>query len=111
MWKESFIILKFLKGKLSIECLVSLFGCLLDSGTLFKTILIIKQIKRFTFAMNQENREINLEVERILIDYNEYLSRATEEDVIYIYFFFFFFFEKELVDGSDQIYIYWIMLV
>ena len=63
--------------------------------------------------MNQENREINLEVERILIDYNEYLSRATEEDVIYIYihiyiyiFFFFFFFEKELVDGSDQIYIY-----
>ena len=26
---------------------------------------------------------------------------------IYIYFFFFFFFsEKELVDGSDQIYIY-----
>ena len=85
---------------------------MLDSGTLFKTILIIKQIKRFTFAMNQENREINLEVERILIDYNEYLSRATEEDVIYIYIhiyiyiFFFFFFEKELVDGSDQIYIY-----
>ena len=60
--------------------------------------------------MNQENRAINLEVERILIDYNEYLSRATEEDVIYIYiyifFFFFFFSEKELVDGSDQIYIY-----
>ena len=81
---------------------------MLDSGTLFKTILIIKQIKRFTFAMNQENREINLEVERILIDYNEYLSRATEEDVIYIYIyiFFFLFFEKELVDGSDQIYIY-----
>ena len=81
---------------------------MLDSGTLFKTILIIKQIKRFTFARNQENREINLEVERILIDYNEYLSRATEEDVIYIYIyiFFFFFFEKELVDGSDQIYIY-----
>ena len=82
---------------------------MLDSGTLFKTILIIKQIKRFTFAMNQENREINLEVERILIDYNEYLSRATEEDVIYIYIYiyiFFFFFEKELVDGSDQIYIY-----
>ena len=79
---------------------------MLDSGTLFKTILIIKQIKCFTFAMNQENRGINLEVERILIDYNEYLSRATEEDVIYIYFFFFFFFEKELVDGSDQIYIY-----
>ena len=80
---------------------------MLDSGTLFKTILIIKQIKRFTFAMNQENREINLEVERILIDYNEYLSRATEEDVIYIYIyiFFFFFFEKELVDCSDQIYI------
>ena len=25
---------------------------------------------------------------------------------IYIYFFFFFFSEKELVDGSDQIYIY-----
>ena len=25
---------------------------------------------------------------------------------IYIYIFFFFFFEKELVDGSDQIYIY-----
>ena len=87
---------------------------MLDSGTLFKTILIIKQIKRFTFAMNQENREINLEVERILIDYNEYLSRATEEDVIYIYIYiyiFFFFFEKELVDGSDQIYIYRIMLV
>ena len=81
---------------------------MLDSGTLFETILIIKQIKRFTFAMNQENREINLEVERILIDYNEYLSRATEEDVIYIYIyiFFFLFFEKELVDGSDQIYIY-----
>ena len=94
MWKESFIILKFLKGELSIECLVSLFGCLLDSGTLFKTILIIKQIKRFTFAMNQENREINLEVERILIDYNEYLSRATEEDVIYIYIFFLFFFRE-----------------
>ena len=77
-----------------------------------KTILIIKQIKRFTFAINQENREINLEVERILIDYNEYLSRATEEDVIYIYIyiyiyiFIFLFFEKELVDGSDQIYIY-----
>ena len=58
--------------------------------------------------MNQQNRGINLEVERILIDYNEYLSRATEEDVIYIYIyiFFFFFSEKELVDGSDQIYIY-----
>ena len=59
--------------------------------------------------MNQENREINLEVESILIDYNKYLSRATEEDVIYIYiyiFFFSFFFEKELLDGSDQIYIY-----
>ena len=25
---------------------------------------------------------------------------------IYIYIFFFLFFEKELVDGSDQIYIY-----
>ena len=55
--------------------------------------------------MNQENREINLEVERILIDYNEYLSRATEEDVIYIYIhiyiyiFFFFFFFREGTSG------------
>ena len=54
--------------------------------------------------MNQENCEINLEVECILIDYNEHLSRATEEDVIYIYMHFFF--EKELADGGDQIYIY-----
>ena len=32
--------------------------------------------------MNQENCEINLEVERALIDYNKYISRATDEDGI-----------------------------
>ena len=57
----------------------------------------MKLIKRFTFAMNQENCEINFEVERALIDYNKYISRATDEDGIV-------FFQKDLVDGSDQIY-------
>ena len=42
----------------------------------------MKLIKRFTFAMNQENCEINLVVERALIDYNKYISRATDEDGI-----------------------------
>ena len=32
MRKESIIILKFMKGELSIGCLVSLFGCFLDGG-------------------------------------------------------------------------------
>ena len=63
-------------------------------------ILIIKLIKRFTFAMNQENCEINLGVERVLTDYNKYLLRATNKDHIII------FFEKEIVDGNDQINVY-----
>ena len=41
-------------GKLSIECLISLFNCFLNNGTRFLTILIMKLIKRFAFAMNQE---------------------------------------------------------
>ena len=57
--------------------------------------------------MNQENCEINLGVERVLTDYNKYLSRATDKDGISIIFFFF---EKEIVDGNDQINVYWIML-
>ena len=51
--------------------------------------------------MNQENREINLRVQRVLTDYNKHLSRATDMDCIV---FFFFFFEEELSDDSDQIY-------
>ena len=50
--------------------------------------------------MNQENRELNLRVERILIDYNKHLSRATDELEWHC---FVFFFEKELVDGNDKI--------
>ena len=49
--------------------------------------------------MNQENCKINLGIERVLIDYKKYLSRATDEDGIV-------FFQKELVDGSDQICVY-----
>ena len=71
-----------MRGKLSIECLISLFNFFLDSDTRFYTILIMKLIKRFTFAMNQENCEINLEGERALADYNKYISRATDEDGI-----------------------------
>ena len=56
--------------------------------------------------MNQENCEINLGVERVLTGYNKYLSRATDKDGISIIFFF----EKEIVDGNDQINVYWIML-
>ena len=63
----------------------------------FRFIFIIKLIKRFTFAVNQANWKINLEIERVLIDCNNYLSRATDEDGIV-------FFQKDLVDGSDQIY-------
>ena len=58
--------------------------------------------------MNQENRELNLRVERILIDYNKHLSRATDELEWHC---FVFFFEKELVDGNDKISVCWIMLV
>ena len=58
--------------------------------------------------MNQENCEINLGVERVLTGYNKYLSRATDKDGISIISFFFF--EKEIVDGNDQINVYWIML-
>ena len=58
--------------------------------------------------MNQENREINLRVQRVLTDYNKHLSRATDMDCIV---FFFFFFEEELSDDSDQIYARWIMLI
>ena len=65
----------------------------------FRFILFIKLIKRFTFAVNQENCKINLGIERVLIDYKNYLSRATDEDGIV-------FFQKELVDGSDQICVY-----
>ena len=63
----------------------------------FRFILIIKLIKRFTFAVNQANWKINLGIERVLIDCNNYLSRATDEDGIV-------FCQKDLVDGSDQIY-------
>ena len=53
--------------------------------------------------MNQENRELNLRVERVLIDYNKHLSRATDELGWHCFFVFFFFSEKELVDGNDKI--------
>ena len=99
MRNESLIIPKFIKRKLWIDCLVSLFSCFLDIALDFKFILIIKLIKRFTFAVNQENCKINLRIERVLIDYKNYLSRATDEDGIV-------FFQKELVDISDQIYVY-----
>ena len=56
--------------------------------------------------MNQENCEINLGVERVLTDYNKYLSRATDKDGISIIIFF----EKEIEDGNDRINVYWIML-
>ena len=59
----------------------------------FRFISIIKLIKHFTFAVNQENCEINLWVRRVLTDYNKNLSRATDKDGIN----FFFFLEKELV--------------
>ena len=55
--------------------------------------------------MNQENREINLRVERVLIDYNKHLSRATDELGWHCFFVFFFFWGggEELVDGNDKI--------
>ena len=62
----------------------------------FRFILIIKLIKRFTFAVNQANFKIKLGIERVLIDYKNYLSRATDGDGIV-------FFQKKLVDGTDQI--------
>ena len=40
--------------------------------------------------MNQENCEINLKVERVLIDYNKHLSRAKVEqgwDYFFVYLF------------------------
>ena len=61
--------------------------------------VVIKLIKRFTFAVNQVNCKINLGIERVLIDYKNYSSRTTDEDGIV-------FFQKELEDGSDQIYVY-----
>ena len=64
----------------------------------FRFILIIKLIKRFTFAVNQANFKINLGIERVLIDYKNYLSRATDGDGIVV--------QKELVDDNDQIYVY-----
>ena len=48
----------------------------------FRFISIIKLIKHFTFAVNQENFEINLRVKRVLTDYNKNLSRATDKDGI-----------------------------
>ena len=52
----------------------------------FRFISIIKLIKHFTFAVNQENFEINLRVKRVLTDYNRNLSRATDKDVIIFFF-------------------------
>ena len=52
--------------------------------------------------MNQENCEINLGVERVLTDYNKYLSRVTDKDGISTIIFF----EKEIVDGNDRINVY-----
>ena len=52
--------------------------------------------------MNQENREINLRVERVLIDYNKHLSRVTDE-LGWDCFVLFCFFEEELEDGNDKI--------
>ena len=46
----------------------------------FRFISIIKLIKHFTFAVNQENCEINLRVNRVMTDYNKNLSRATDKD-------------------------------
>ena len=63
----------------------------------FRFISIIKLIKHFTFAVNQENCEINLRVRRVLTDYNKNLSRATNKDGI-IYFFG----EGISDDGNDQ---------
>ena len=62
--------------------------------------------------MNQENREINLRVERVLIDYNKHLSRGkVEQGWDYFLFVCLFVFETELVDRRDKIFVYWIMLV
>ena len=58
----------------------------------FRFISIIKLIKHFLFAVNQENCEINLRVRRVLTDYNKNLLRATDKDGI-----IFVFLEKELV--------------
>ena len=80
MRNESLIIPKFIKRKLWIDCLVSLFSCFLDIALDFKFILIIKLIKRFTFAVRIAR--YNLGIERVLIDYKKYLSRATDEDGI-----------------------------
>ena len=55
----------------------------------FRFISIIKLIKHFTFAVNQENCEINLRVRRVLTDYNKDLLRETDKDGII------FFLEKE----------------
>ena len=55
--------------------------------------------------MNQENCEINLGVERVLTDYNKYLSSDGQGWHKHN-----FFFEKEIVDGNDRINVYWIML-
>ena len=67
----------------------------------FRFISIIKLIKHFTFAVNQENCEINLRVRRVLTDYNKDLLRETDKDGI-----IFFFGEGMSDDGNDQIYIY-----
>ena len=52
----------------------------------FRFISIIKLIEHFTFAVNQENFEINLRVKRVLTDYNKNLSRATDKDGIVFFF-------------------------
>ena len=51
--------------------------------------------------MNQENREINLRVQRVLTDYNKHFIKSDG----YGLHSFFFFFEEELSDDSDQIYV------
>ena len=68
----------------------------------FRFISIIKLIKHFIFAVNQENCVINLRVRRVLTDYNKNLLRATDKDGI----IFFFFGEGISDDGNDQIYAY-----
>ena len=67
----------------------------------FRFISIIKLIKHFTVAVNQENCEINLRVRRVLTDYNKNISRATNKDGIIS-----FFGEGISDDGNDQIYVY-----
>ena len=47
---------------------------------------------------------IDFRLERVLTDYNKYLSRATHKGGLF--FFFFFFWEKEIVDGNDLIYLH-----